>query len=155
MAECSSPKKVNFPVMVGLYKPQKVKDYLLSYEGSDPGRRREPGPLQGLPRSLSGPVWRCCRSWRRRLRCRRSPRNLSNRPQLAPTMLSPRPLPMNAPCTNSRKMQLAIVIGLSMSAVILATLIPTKSCPPPHQSTHRPASSAKRLGECCGRLLGP
>ena len=32
-AEYPSPKKVNLSVMVGLYKPKKVKGYLLSYLG--------------------------------------------------------------------------------------------------------------------------
>ena len=30
-AEYPSPKKVNFPIMVGLYKPKEVKGHLLSY----------------------------------------------------------------------------------------------------------------------------
>ena len=30
-AEYPSPKKVNLSIMAGLYKPQKVKGYLLSY----------------------------------------------------------------------------------------------------------------------------
>ena len=30
-AEYPSPKKVNLSIMVGLYKPQKVKGHLLSY----------------------------------------------------------------------------------------------------------------------------
>ena len=30
-AEYPSPKKVNLSIMVGLYKPKKVKGYLLSY----------------------------------------------------------------------------------------------------------------------------
>ena len=30
-AEYPSPKQVNLSIMVGLYKPQKVKGYLLSY----------------------------------------------------------------------------------------------------------------------------
>ena len=30
-AECPSPKKANLSMMVGLYKPKKVKGYLLSY----------------------------------------------------------------------------------------------------------------------------
>ena len=37
VAECPSPKKLIFSVMVGLYKPQKVKDYLLSFQVKDHG----------------------------------------------------------------------------------------------------------------------